>query len=339
MFENVTFESILQRILDRVPNEIDKREGSMIWNALAPAAVELQEMYIGLDSMLTESFADTASRQYLLKRAAEYGVYPDKESKAILRGEFNIDIPIGSRFSLDHLNYIAIEKISDGVFKMQCETAGAEANQYFGTLIPIEYIDGLTSAQLTELLIPGEDEEGTESFRQVFLSQIKRPATSGNAHHYRQWALEVNGVGDVKVFPLWSGPGTVKVLIVNSQKRSASGALITSVSNYIESLKPIGATLTVVSAQEKRISVSAKINIANGYAIQMIQDSFLAALEDYFREITFKESYISIAKIGNILLNTPGVGDYSNLQLNGGVANVLLNDEEIPVVSTVSLEV
>lgn len=339
MFENVTFESILQRMLDRVPNEIDKREGSMIWNALAPAAVELQEMYIGLDSMLTESFADTASRQYLLKRAAEYGVYPDKESKAILRGEFNIDIPIGSRFSLDHLNYIAIEKISDGVFKMQCETAGAEANQYFGTLIPIEYIDGLTSAQLTELLIPGEDEEGTESFRQVFLSQIKRPATSGNAHHYRQWALEVNGVGDVKVFPLWSGPGTVKVLIVNSQKRSASGALITSVSNYIESLKPIGATLTVVSAQEKRISVSAKINIVNGYAIQMIQDSFLVALEDYFKEITFKESYISIAKIGNILLNIAGVGDYSNLQLNGGVANVLLNDEEIPVVSTVSLVV
>lgn len=40
MYENVTYEDILQRMLDRVPDSMDKREGSIIYDALAPAAVE-----------------------------------------------------------------------------------------------------------------------------------------------------------------------------------------------------------------------------------------------------------------------------------------------------------
>ncbi len=56
MYENITYEVILQRMLDRVPNNIDKREGSIIYNALAPAAVELQNMYIEFDAILNEAF-------------------------------------------------------------------------------------------------------------------------------------------------------------------------------------------------------------------------------------------------------------------------------------------
>lgn len=41
MFENMSYEGILQRMLDRVPNTFDKREGSIIFDALAPAAMEM----------------------------------------------------------------------------------------------------------------------------------------------------------------------------------------------------------------------------------------------------------------------------------------------------------
>ena len=64
MYENVTYEEILERMLSRVPNNMDKREGAIIYDALAPAAVELQLMYIELDVILKETFADTASREY-----------------------------------------------------------------------------------------------------------------------------------------------------------------------------------------------------------------------------------------------------------------------------------
>lgn len=41
MYENITYEVILNRMLDRVPDYMDKREGSVIYDAMAPAAVEM----------------------------------------------------------------------------------------------------------------------------------------------------------------------------------------------------------------------------------------------------------------------------------------------------------
>lgn len=87
MYENITYEDILQRMLDRVPNNMDKREGSIIYDALAPAAIELQLMYIELDVIMNESFADTASREYLIKRASERGITPEPATNAILKGD------------------------------------------------------------------------------------------------------------------------------------------------------------------------------------------------------------------------------------------------------------
>ena len=49
MYEDQTFDVILQRMLSRVPETMDKRESSPIYAALAPAAVELTSMYIAFD--------------------------------------------------------------------------------------------------------------------------------------------------------------------------------------------------------------------------------------------------------------------------------------------------
>ena len=58
MYEDQTFDVILQRMLSRVPETMDKRESSPIYAALAPAAVELTSMYIAFDCMLAETFGD-----------------------------------------------------------------------------------------------------------------------------------------------------------------------------------------------------------------------------------------------------------------------------------------
>lgn len=75
----------------------------------------------------------------------------------------SVNVPVGSRFSCGLLNYIVTEKIKAGEYQLQCETSGSEANGNIGQLIPINYISGLETAQITELLVPGEDEEGLES--------------------------------------------------------------------------------------------------------------------------------------------------------------------------------
>ena len=144
MYEALTFEAILERMLGRVDDSFDKREGSVIYDALAPAAVELQSVYFELDRILQESFADTQSRDYLLRRAAERGLSAKPASCAVRRGEFSGDVPPGTRFSLGALNYVSGEKIADGAYKMTCETPGEAGNTDRGTLLPIDYVDGLT---------------------------------------------------------------------------------------------------------------------------------------------------------------------------------------------------
>ena len=86
MYESATYEVILQRMLDRVSNKLDKRPGAVIWDTHSQTAIEFQVLYIELDQIYKETFGDTASREYLIKRAKERGLSPYPASCAVLRG-------------------------------------------------------------------------------------------------------------------------------------------------------------------------------------------------------------------------------------------------------------
>lgn len=345
MYETQTYELILGRMLAGVPGDLDKREGSIIFDALAPAAAELAQAYAALDTNLKLFSAQTASGEYLEYRTADYGVTRQAATKARRKGLFfaadslPLDVALGSRFSIARVNYQTKERISPGQFILECEIAGSAGNQNFGTLLPIDYIHGLVKAELSDVLVPGEDAETDDELRKRYLQRVRQPATSGNAAQYRQWAAEVDGVGDAKVFPLWAGPGTVKVVIVDSEKRPASATLVNAVADYLEGVRPIGASVTVVPAIAKEIAVSARVTLAGGYTLQGAVASLSSALDVYFQETAFTSTYVSQAKIGNLLLSTPGVVDYTGLLVNGGSANIALAEEEIPVLGTVGLEV
>lgn len=205
MYESRTFEALLEEMLSLAPSNTDKSEGSLTFYSLAPPAWVSAEMYMKINSILNETYADTASRYYLIKRAKERYVFPYPATHAILQGEFNQDIPIGSRFSLEDLNYKAIEKKSTGVYKMECETAGKVGNNYLGQLIPIDYIPDLNRAELTKLLIPGEEEEETEHFRSRYFDKINTKAFGGNKKDYEEKVNAIEGVGGAKVICAWEG--------------------------------------------------------------------------------------------------------------------------------------
>ena len=70
MYEHITYEEIVRRILARAPDTMDKREGSILYDAVAPMAVEIQNLYLELDTILSQSFIDTAEGEYLEMRCA-----------------------------------------------------------------------------------------------------------------------------------------------------------------------------------------------------------------------------------------------------------------------------
>lgn len=207
MYEDVTYEVILERMLDRVSDKFDKREGSVIFDTHSPTAIELQILYIELDTLIREAYGDTASREFLIRRCKERGISPYEATHAVLKGEFtptNIDVT-GKRFNIGTLNFMVTEKIADGEYQVKCETAGIAGNQQLGTMIPIEYVEGLETAELVEILIPGEDEEDTEDLRERYFDSFNEKAFGGNVQDYLEKTNAIPGVGSTKVTSVWNG--------------------------------------------------------------------------------------------------------------------------------------
>lgn len=348
MYEHVTYEGIMQRMLERIPDTVDKREGSIVYDALASAAVELQMAYIELDVILNETFADTASRDYLIRRASERNITPFPATKAIMKGEFTpitLDIPIGSRFSCGKLNYVVTEKIADGQYKMQCESAGEEGNAQSGQMIPIQYIDGLQTCSLTDILIPGENEEDTEVFRHRYIDSFDSQAFGGNVADYKEKTKAIDGVGGVKVYPVWNGGGTVKLVIIGSDFSAPSQILIDNVQTAIDpiqnqgvgaGLAPIGHTVTVVGCSESPVDVGMNITFQEGWNWDSMKMSIEGVIDDYFKELSsdwesLDNVVVRVSQIETRILNLTGVLDIADVTLNGSGQNLFIDANSIPI--------
>lgn len=347
----MTYEVILQRMLSRVSNKLDKREGSIIYDALAPAAVELQLMYIEFDTIINETFGDTASRENLIRRAKERGLTPKPKTHAVLKGEFKpdtLELAVGSRFSLNELNYSIKAKVSHGVYQLECETAGVVGNKYFGDLIPVDYIDGLQTAQLTELLIPGTDEEDTEDFRTRYFASFDTQAFGGNQADYLDKTNKIAGVGSTKITPVWNGGGTVKLTILNSNFDKASSTLIQKVQDEIDPVQdgegigtaPIGHIVTVDTAEEVTVDVASTITYDTGYSFEALQSQIKQAINDYLFELRTdwanqNELIVRISQIESRLLGITGIIDVTGTTINGSANNLTTTKYQIPVIGGV----
>ena len=333
MFEGKTYEVILQSILDRIPSEVDKREGSIIFDAIAPAAAELAQLYMELDYVLKETYADTASGEYLARRCAERGVTREEATHAVVQGVFtpstvNVE---GKRFRCGSHYYNAI---TDS--QLVCETSGSEPNGVIGQLIPVEYVDGLETASITKVLIPGEDEETDEELRERYFENLSSQAFGGNVADYKVKTRLIDGVGGVKVTPTWNGGGTVLLTIVASDYTVPSEVLIGNVSETITKIAPIGHVVTVQGAVSKTINVTADITYQSGWDWSSAGQYIMDAIDEYFLSLAkeWDDSDNLIVRISGVeqkILSCSGVIDVQNTTLNGSASNLQLNANEIPI--------
>jgi uncharacterized phage protein gp47/JayE len=350
MYEDITFEIIMERLLERIPSDFDKREGSIIYDALAPAAIELQNLYIELDVILNETFADTASLPYLIRRAAERGITQKKATKAVLKAvstPVDLEIELGSRFSLDTLNYVITEKITNGEYKVECETVGVEGNNRFGNIIPIDYIQGLQTIEITELLIPAEDDEDVESLRKKYFQSTTSQAYGGNIADYKEKVMQISGVGGVKVTPTWNGGGTVKVTVIDSTLNVPSEEQIKVIQNAVDpvghqgegyGVAPIGHVVTVEGAEGVSVNITTEITYATDWSWDASATSIKNAVDTYLTELckVWDEDnegtlIVRISQLESAILKCDGVIDISGTLLNGYASNLQLTKYQIPV--------
>lgn len=341
MFEK-TYEDLRDEMLDEVADDVDKRSGAIIYDAVAPTALKLAEMYSNLGIFLNLVFADTADADYLTRRAAEYGILRNLATAAIRKGVFKntdgllMDVPLGSRFSFGNITFEAIEKMQVGAYKLRSEITGIDGNQGVGALLPMEPIDKLGTAEIADVLTPGTDDESDESLYSRYQIRVQKQATSGNAYHYEQWALSVPGVGGVKVIPTWNGAGTVKVVLLATDKTPATQSIVDETHAYIEGERPIGATVTVVAATALPISVTATITLASGATLRDAESQFSAALKEYLGKLAFTGELIRYSRIANLLLDVPPIIDYEDFMVNGSAANIEPASDAVGMAGTVA---
>lgn len=345
MYEDKTYEAILEDKLARVASTLDKREGSIIFDALAPNSLESAMIYVALDTILNETFADTASRDYLIKRCAERGITPLTATAAVAVGEFSMEIPIGSRFSCDKYNWYAEEQITETKYYMRCETAGADPNGYIGQLIPIEYIEGLATAELTSIVINGEDEEDTETLRLRYLNSFANQSYGFNRSQYIEVVEALPDVGGCKPYRAWDGPGTVKLVITNSNYQPPSAQVVNAVQTAIDptqnsgdgiGLAPIDHEVTVVAVTGTPINITTTLTFAAGWSLEECLPYIEQTLDDYYLSLnsTWASESNLIVRVSQIearLLSLSGIVDIANTMLNMEDGNITLDKDAVAV--------
>lgn len=354
--EDETFEAIMERLLDRVPDEIDKREGSVIYNALAPAAVEIMILYMELGFVEIEAYPDTANLDYLIRHAAERGIIYKEASHAVVKGRFSppdLDVT-GGRFTelTTGLAFIAAEKIGGGLYYLECETAGIEGNISTGQLITDESFDdeiALESAEIIGLENAASDEEDVESLRKRYFDSIDSQAFGGNQADYRAKMLAQDSVGGVKVYPVWNGGGTVKLVFLNNAYSVPGESVVANIQEMIDpepvsgeglGIAPIGHVVTVEGAEPVPINIALTVLYTEGNTVETARASMSSAVEEYFLSVrkAWDEndckvgSVVRISYIENKLLNLEEVLDVQVTSINDSDKNLTLLPHQVPVI-------
>lgn len=343
-------EIIRARMLAEVPEKYDRAVGSFFFDTFDPAAAELSRAQQKGADALDDSFVETAEgedldrvvydRKALRRKKATYAV-----GEITVSGSPGATIPVGLIVVSDAAEFTvtasgAVGEDGFGTVPVMCTVEGTVGNVPAGAIksfgVSYSGLAGVTNEEATE---DGFDEESDEDLRERCLAAMRDPGTSGNPTHYREWAMEVNGVGDARVVPIWNGPGTVKVIIIGADRLSVGETLVQEVAAHIQTKRPVGADVTVVSAVEKPVNVTATVMLEVNADVEKTKADFTAKLAEYLGDIAFDQSFVSHARVSALLITSADVEDHKNLQLNGAAANLTLTDDEVGTAGTVTLNV
>lgn len=346
MFEAITPESIKAAILAEAGDSLETREGSFLDSMAGPAAVEIWKVYQAMNAVISIAFPDESAGGYLDLEGAKYGITRKPGTRArctmTLTGTAGTTIPAGTVFlTLEGLEFALLEAVlltgGSDTGTAEAVEIGSAYNVEAGAITRmVQTLTGL-STWTNAAAAGGTDPESDAALFERIRDFRSRQATSGNAYHYEQWAMEVAGVGGAKIFPLWNGAGTVKVVLVDADMEPASPDIVAAAAAHIEAERPIGATVTVAAAQSLAIHVAAKLTLDGSTTLPEVKAVFEAELDAYLKTLAFRTSILRYNQVAYLLLSLPGVLDFTSLTLNGGTGNVSIGAEQVPALGEVAL--
>lgn len=354
--------NILDRMINRVPADLDKSEGSYIWDSLSPAAYQLYLASEWAQEVLKRGFAMTTFGPYLRMRCEEHGVIPRPSVAATgsvkFTGTAGTVIPSGTLVATpadeitatQSIEYettalTTLDSLGEAFVSIKAVEAGIAGNVPGGAIsLLAQSLPGVASVVNIAATSGGTSEETDESLLSRFLIKVRQPGTSGNKADYQQWALETPGVSRVQIEPLWNGPGTVRLFLLGEESRAPTQAIVDAVQEYIspsagqgEGKAPIGANVTASAAVEIPVNINVRLTLAEGATMSEVKVAFEAGLSQYLEQLAFVDPLVRFNRIAAILLDISRIVDYQDLIVNGGNGNIDLQLGEVAVIGTVSM--
>lgn len=361
-----TYEYFMNEALGYVPQDIDIREGSIMFDALAPACYQLADLAMELKNVMLETFVTTATGGYLDLRAEEAGVRRILATQAVATVKVVDEsgnpyiLDLGTRFSSigDEPVYYKITALTDvvGTYLMTADEAGSTGNEYVGTMLPIDNLNNFGQAEITEISIPARDDETDDSLRSRVIAEKGVGAFGGNVEDYIRMANEIDGVGAVQVYPTWQGGGTVLLSILNNEFKKPAQTLVDLVQQTIDpdktgaglGLAPIGHKVTVKAPEEKLLSISFYLTTDPGIDSESVMSAITDAVEKYFDSARRRwaerreggyTTWIYRSQITSAILSVSGVANVNNIKIGNQDEDVQMildnTKQEIPVLKEV----
>lgn len=244
-------------MLDALPNDLDKSEGSYIWDSIDPVAIELALGAIWAQEVLRRGFASTTFRAYLDLRAEEHGVFRKAAVKAtgttekgnpltvsgtagtVFAAGFRVATPADQVTNTPSVEFITTMEYTIGpggtvAVDIEAVTAGVKGNVPAGAInVVVTPVTGVTGISNAAPITGGDDKESDEALLDRYLTKKQNPSAGGNRADYINWAGEVSGVGGVSVVPVKYGNGTVGIALIGTDKKPASQTVLDAVLAYI----------------------------------------------------------------------------------------------------------
>lgn len=355
MFEDKTPAALKEAMLTGLKERgWNTQDGSFADTVVAPIAVEVQKAYQSMPALIPMFYVDETSGHFIDKSANEFfGITRKPGSRAtaaiVFSGEPGLNIPVdtvfltedGLEFCLD--DPVTLDELGTGAGTVSSLGVGQVYNINAGELTKMHVnIPGLTG-YANESAAGGVDPEDDAALFARLDARRKRPPTSGNVYYYEQLALETDGVGLAKGVELYSGPGTVGVLIAAKDGTPVDETVVTACMAHIEPERIIGTGVTVVSAQGVGVRINAAVKLDSTTTADAVQTTLTLAVREYFEELskvwaTSKGDYTLLYnRIAFLLMAIDGVIDYIDLSINGTMGNIVLTATQVPTLGEVTV--
>ena len=312
-----------------------------IRNLLEVIAAPITELYQLVQLVISQSWVETATGEWLDLKVKEVGIERNPATKALVYLTFSADeapeenvvIPAdticksekdeqGNEYRFYTMEEAVLEAGETSVVVLaEAEETGSEYNVGEGTIsrmvTPVNGISAVTNIDWEDTSVEptvtvsylkqeGTNEETDEHLRERTIGTWETIGIGGTRTAYRTWALSVSGVIACSVlddFPF--GPGTVGVVIVGPDGEP-SAQLIQNVYDYIKLRKPLTADVRVLGPVIETVNIEL-IAVRFAHASEEdVEEAVLAAIEDYGANLQLGEGLI-ISRLINVVMDVPGV--------------------------------